>query len=551
MIRYTRTVQENLRFLALEVYKQVEDTLKILEGEDGEVREKIQDREDYIDILKSLVVNQCFARLQDRESTDQRMVDQMRSIDIVANNLEHISDFLVNIVGQTQYLSSINFMQQYQYKPFFSEIFRAMELIDPSLYRQDINRALVICRAEFTLDDLFSEVFHVIMEELRFGRETENLVTTLFIFRYLERVGDALLNIGEAIISAVIGEKLKIHQYQALEESLRSSEMGISRKDLSFQAYSETRSGLRVGKVEEKGERRKAQRVIFKEGKLKKLVEEKEAIENWQRLFPGITPAVFGFHTFGDNGSLLLEYLGGETLQSIILNAEDEIISKALRTLKRTMGAVWEKTMKNDPVNPRFLKQLSERLDDVFKVHPQYRQKSKMEDGRDSFSLEKMLEQAIPLEEEINAPFSVFIHGDFNLDNIIYDPERDKLFFIDLHRSRYLDYVQDISIFLLSLFRLPVFESSERQAINRVIPVAFHFARNFALKHGDRFFEARLTLGVIRSLVTSTRFELNQRFAGVMFQKASLLLGKFLEHADKPWEHFHFPEEVLILEKPE
>ncbi len=551
MMRYTRTVEENLRFLALEVYKQVEDTLKVLDGENGKIREKILDREDYIDILKSLVVNQCFARLQEKGKSDQQAVDQMRSIDIVANNLEHISDFLVNIVGQTQYLTSLDFLQQFEYKPFFREIYRAMELIDPSLYRQDINRALRICRAEFALDDLFSEVFHMIMEELRFGRETENLVTTLFIFRYLERVGDALLNIGEAIISAVIGEKLKIHQYQALEESLRSSEVEISRQDLSFQAYSETRSGLRVGKVEEKGERRRAQRVIFKEGKLKKLLEEKEAIETWQRLFPGITPAVFGFNTYGDNGSLLLEYLGGETMQNIILNAEDEVISKALRTLKSTMQAVWEKTMKDEPVNPRFLQQLSERLNDVFKVHPQFQRSSRNIGGVDSSSLERMLERAVPLEEEVRAPFSVFIHGDFNLDNIIFDPVRDKIFFIDLHRSRYFDYAQDVSIFLLSLFRLPVFDFAEREAINRVIPVAFHFARNFARAKRDSNFEARLTLGVIRSLVTSTRFELDPRFAGAMFRRASFLLEKFLDHAGNPWEQFSFPEEVLIIQKPE
>ncbi|HSV31055.1 MAG TPA: PhoU domain-containing protein [Atribacteraceae bacterium] len=543
---YTRTVKENLRFLVFEVTKQVEDTVEVIKGNNGKLVEKILDREEYVDILKSLVINQCFARHQDPAQLEQKDLDLMRAIYITANNLEHISDFLVNIVGQIRYLSDLAFFQQYQYKPFFQEIFGAIGLIDRALFNRDINQALIICRSEFQLDDLFRAVFHTIMENLRFGRETENLVTTLFMFRYLERIGDSLLNIGEAIISVVVGENLKIHQYQALEESLKSSEISLGSQGLSFQAYSETRSGLRVGKVEGRGETKRAQRVIFKEGRLKKLIEEKEAIEKWHRLFPGLAPSVFGFQRFGENGALLLEYMGEETFQSVLLHRDVQVLDEALEILTGTLRRIWTETRIPDPVNASFLHQLAGRLADVYKVHPYFRRDPEPSGATEIPSYEELLQEAMSLEEQAPAPFSVFIHGDFNLDNIIFNKESRRIYFIDLHRSAYQDYVQDISVFLVSHFRLPVFDSAVRKKLDHSILKCLDFSRSFARDSDDPTFEIRLGLGLVRSLATSTRFELKEDFARVMFRHSRFLLEHILQFMGKPWEDYHIPLEALL-----
>ena len=99
----------------------------------------------------------------------------------------------------------------------------------------------------------------------------------------------------------------------------------------------------------------------------------------------------------------------------------------------------------------------------------------------------------------LTSPFSVFVHGDLNVNNIIYDPEGDNLHFIDLHRSIQTDYVQDVSVFLASVFRLPVFEKKIRARLNFAIMDFFEFSKNFAAIHRDETFEARLALGLARA----------------------------------------------------
>ena len=116
--------------------------------------------------------------------------------------------------------------------------------------------------------------------------------------------------------------------------------------------------------------------------------------------------------------------------------------------------------------------------------------------------------------------------------------------FIDVHRSGQMDYARDVAVFLVSNFRIPVFEAEPRDRINGVIYNFYRFARRFASENGDDSFQARLALGLVRSLFTSTRFELDREFATLMFSRAEYLLEK-LEGHEAAWERFELPEDVL------
>ena len=92
-----------------------------------------------------------------------------------------------------------------------------------------------------------------------------------------------------------------------------------------------------------------------------------------------------------------------------------------------------------------------------------------------------------------------------------------------------MDYVQDISVFLVSHFRLQYLETPVRRRINSTI-LRFHdFARNYAAQIGDTTFDQRLALGVARSLCTSTRFVLDRELARSMFLRARYVLERFSE----------------------
>jgi hypothetical protein len=363
---------------------------------------------------------------------------------------------------------------------------------------------------------------------------------------YLERMGDAMLNIGEAIIFAIMGQKLKVHQYKALEQSLSTPEMQTSISDVTFESIWGTRSGCRIGRIKDVRQESSAQRVIFKKGGRKKIDRERKNIEQWEKIAPGLPPKVMSFQENGRHSTMLVEYLGDETFQHLILNAPDNLFEKAFLSLQKTLKEIWEKTLEEKSVKANFSKQITSRIQDVFSVHPSFKIPEKQIGALSVFSFDERIKIIQEIDRVLSAPFSVFAHGDFNTDNILFNQQLKRIHFIDLHRSSRTDYVQDISVFLVSNFRQSIFESPLRRRLNTVVKSFYRFAQDFARQHDDKSFDARLTLGIARSLITSTRFELDTNFAQNMFLRSMYLLERLSEHRTSPWENFVMPPNALI-----
>jgi len=253
---------------------------------------------------------------------------------------------------------------------------------------------------------------------------------------------------------------------------------------------------------------------------------------------PGLPPRVLSFQEDGSQASLLLEFLGGCTFQDVVLGANQEIVNNALFLVEQTLQGIWDGTRTHEPAKAGFISQLNARLDEVYRLHPGFRQPAKRVGRLEIPSLEVLIDEAAEIDDELSAPYSVFIHGDFNINNIVYDHICQKIHFIDLYRSRQTDLVQDISVFLVSNFRLPFFDSSSRQRLDNAIVQLFHFAKEYARAHQDTRFDARLALGLARSFISSTRFELNPEFAKTMFLRGAHLLERLIRHRTRPWEEF-------------
>lgn len=543
-MRILEGIEENFRFMVLEVSKQVASTLLVLERPDPERIKRIESRDDYIDNLKSVIENACWGRIHAARDANKRTLDLVRAANIININLERIADYAVNIVSQLQYLTDPAFIRRYEYRDAFVDVDKALGLVFSALTRQDVRQALRICRAEFSLDDRFKAAFDAILADLRRGESPENAISCFNIFRYLERMGDALLNIGEAVIFAALGEKLKIHQYQALQDSLGQGDAGPPLSAGEFSSIWGTRSGCRIGRVEEHGPRSKG--VLFKEGAADKLAREKENIERWERLSPGLPPGIQAYQTDGESASMLLEYLGGCNLQEVVLTADREIVENACFLVTQTVGGIWEQTLVRRPASARFMAQMRSRLDDVFRLYPNLARDEKRLAGVSIPALDTLLARAADAETGLAAPFAVFLHGDFNLNNIVYDHTAQRIHYIDLHRSAEGDYVQDTAVFLASNFRLPVFEKRLRSRVELVMARFLEFARAFAAEQGDVAFEARLTFGLARALATSARFEMHRDFAQELFLRGVYLLERATAHAGRPWEGLAFPDAVLV-----
>ena len=543
-------IQKNFNFLITEVIGQANDTFIYLNTFEKKLFDKIISRDDYIDNLKSTIENDCFSAIYCSKEAEQTAINLIRSTNIITANLERIADFSVNITRQVDFLRDRSIWLSFDFIKMCDIILASLKQVASAALNKNIGDALRICKSEFELDRLYKEHFQRIMNELRQGKNIETFITILFIFRYLERIGDSLLNIGEAILFAILGEKIKIKQFEAFQQTLAKSQMKLPLEKLQIHSFWGTRSGCNITKVGTVGLGgiKKGQESIFKTGNPAKIKKEKASIEKWAEIMPGLAPSIFSFHEDNeDNASLLIEFMCGRTMDEIILTADWEVFENAVFHLKQILLQVWQKTKKPGTFGANYMGQLLARLGLISRMHPEYIRNNKQFGSVTVESTNRLVGKCQIVEQLLPAPFSTFIHGDFNMNNILFDNDSKQIHFIDLYRSRDTDLLQDISVIIISNFRMPVFDLPIRQRIHHVIGSMLSFTREFCEKEGDTTCDARLTLALARSFLTSIRFELNETFAREMSLRANFLMEKIICFHEKKclWPDFRLPEAIL------
>lgn len=543
------TIQENFYFMILEVKNQVYNTFDFMNSPEPDLYEKIIAKDDYIDNLKNVIENKCFSKILPSSGLIKKEINKIRAIHIMTVNLERIGDFCVNVAEQMKYLSDYKILYGFDYEEMLTEIVRGLSNINPAMRRNDLSLTLEICRTENNLDKMYKIHFDHILSELSEKRVPPgDYITILFIVRYLERIGDSLLNIGEAILFDIIGEKIKINQFQALQQNLDQTGFEGPISEVDFQGIWGSRSGCRIGRINDKQHNPDSARgSIFKEGVVDKISKERENLNLWQEKFPGLVPKVFSFQQNDpeDKASMLIEFLPGCTLDEEILTAELNTLKSVYADFEQQIAHIWKNTLKKEKIPTDYVEQFSSRMDAVLQVHPEFKGgQQRIQEVRVK-SVSDLLNEAARYEAEHPSPLSILIHGDFNVNNIVYEHRQKTIHFIDLYRSRQHDYVQDVSVFLISNFRMPVFDFNLRRRLNWVTERFYSFARQFADRHGDTAFDARLSLALARSFYTSTRFELNKNFANDMYLRARFLLEKLCLSGNN-WTQFRMPKEILF-----
>jgi len=541
VIDVPESIRENLRFLIVEVESQVSNLETYIATDSPTVGQRIVDRSGYAYNLKMRIHSSCLAHFGARRKDSDTL--PLRAMESIATDLERIAELSRDCVHGIGTISSRRCLRGESYRPLLDRVAKGIRLIESAIHNHDTRRALKIGACKRQMGSAVRKLTARYTVALKKGRNTEDLVAALFVLHAVEQMGDALLNISEAVISANLGQPVNIERYHSLKDSVARLDLD----DATIEQVAETRSGSSISGISADGGE-DGYIAIFKDGQKRKLKVERKRVESWHEIFPGLAPKILSYRNRGQSASLLIEHLAGSTFEKIMLNEPRALLDETFEQLTRTLASVWKETRNKKIVRAHHMDQLNKRLDELYAIHPEFRHDGMAVCGHTIPSFERLLSRAKAIEAKVKPPFSVYIHGDFNVDNIIYDPTEKRINFIDLHRSRYMDYVQDVSVFMVSNYRLQIRDAHLRERILSLARDFHRFSAGFAGKAGDHTFEFRLALGLARSFATSTRFILDKSLARAMHMRARYLIERVLETDPRKAAGFRLPIEEIFVD---
>ena len=543
-----KSIRDNLRFLITEVDSQVSNLQTYFETYSVTVAKRIIDRSGYTYNLKTSIHSSCLGKIAQNKNARSE-ASLLRSLETIASDLDRIAELCRDCIHQVGYLQDTNHLPSTLYVSLLERIAKGIRMTYTAIDKSDTKLALRMGRIEGKLDCAYRKLLKKHSRDLKLKKKkhTEDLITALFVGHSIEQMGDVLLNISEAIISANMGQPFNTDRYHSLQASVEQLSGTDNDSKVVLEKVAETRSGSGISGLSTTDQDGNEYLAIFKDGQKRKVREEREGVENWHEIYPGLAPKILSHHKRGQSASLLIEHLAGLTFEQILLHEPAKLLNQSMLQLQKTLKSIWSETRSKKRVSANYMQQLEKRLDDVYALHPEFRQGNSQICKASVASFDALLHQARDYEKQLNAPFSVYIHGDFNVDNIIYDPMERKINFIDLHRSSYMDYVQDISVFMVSNYRLRVVDPELRRRILDQSQDFYDFAAAYAKKHGDTSFNLRLALGLARSFATSTRFVLDKTLARAMWLRARYLIEIVLATDAKQMQTFHLPIQEIFV----
>ncbi len=535
---------ENLQFLVAEVAAQCVTLRKALTRGEPKQVQRVVDRAGYAANLKERIQANCIEAIADN-GIDERYRLQTAGLSEVAHQLERITDKFRDLSRELLEVSNLDRLGTSRFRTPLTRLRDALDLLaETHLPPTSSDCALTLSKQARGIERQAQKLHDSYVEQLKTERRaTADLSQGILMAHGLRQIGDALMGVSESLLTIQLGQPMKFDRFHSLRTLMEDHpELAGSR----VKTIAETRSGSAIaGLVMEEGEKPAA---IFKDGLRRKLKEERKGVESWHEFFPGLAPRILAYNKRGESAALLIEHLPGMTFEQILVSGSDELLQAGFSALRGTLKEVWNATRSDERVSAKFMAQLEARLPEIRSSHG-----SLIDDGMrigtwKQIPFERLIARVAKLERALPPPFSVYIHGDFNVDNIIYDPEHDRIHFIDLHRSRYMDYLQDVSVFMVSCFRLPARDEAFNERVRSVILEMDRTARRFARRNSDEYYDFRLALGLARSLATSTRFIADRAVVARMLARSRYLMERILDIDPARATNFTLPIKEIFID---
>ena len=137
-----------------------------------------------------------------------------------------------------------------------NEVLATLQLVGHALIARNMPLAKKICATEAELDKRYQETIDEVLGSLDTTANKRDAITFLNMMHYLERMGDIFLNIGEAIVFAAVGARLKLQDYVALADMVTDVDSLPEVEGIQIERIWDSRSGMSIGRVHGRQRRR-------------------------------------------------------------------------------------------------------------------------------------------------------------------------------------------------------------------------------------------------------------------------------------------------------
>lgn len=477
-----------------------------------------------------------------RRKVDGPGFQKSKSLERLSRLLDQLGQACIDVVD-IELLKQVSDKQVKDYAKLVGRLRKSLALVVINPEQANTRQGLKLGRRARKLSSSLSGI----AAKGKLSSPEENQLAGALHFQ-INRMFHLLTEVADALLAANFGPAVRLQNYKQLKDAAHAFTSVDG--DFGAERLALTRSGSTVAALRAEHGTTGEVMAVFKEGEAQKVLEELSGVDEWKRIFPEVAPNVISHHVGQENepASLVIEHLPGRTLESMLLNSEWASANRLLGRLTRTLRKIWKASWTRERPEPGYMEQLRKRMRETRRTHPTLFSPEQRLCGLRRPDLDELTDQVRAMEHQVQAPFSVLIHGDFNVDNLLYDDLKDCIYFIDLHRACYSDYVQDLSVLMVSIYRLPLMDSTARVEMMQLINYLFQFAKRFANSHKDYGFDARLAIALARSLATSTRFVYDKRFATKLALKAGYLLESVARLPAETLETYRLPLEDIFSE---
>lgn len=538
-------VQDDLYFLLNELEKHCQYAELFFKLGSPGLLARVRSRKGYVQTLREKIEIAC-ANMLERRKPGTSYYNQVIAVRSLAYALEGIAFKFLVCVEEGTLNEAYEHPSASECRKLVKRIQRSLRLVKFGL-DQDIRRTgIKLGRRNGKLMALYDEVQAKTLADKHLLTDAQLQASLLCNFA-LKQLAQQVAMVAEALIKVDLGQVATLSNYSHLKTA--SSTLNYDLNDLKVRRLALTRSGSAIASLSHENEAGQQVLAVYKEGDQVKIDEEVQGVAHWRKVDPTLAPDVLAqTPSKGETSALLIEHIPGKTLESLLLEGKAKALQAALNALFNTLNRTWRSTLTKEPAFANFMQQLNSRIKDSMAVHPEFFTKEHSICGHVRPSFDHLMATVGQREANWKAPFSVLIHGDFNVDNVIYDDLKNQVYFIDLHRSDYFDYVQDLSVLMVSIYRLQVLEQKRRDLMMDCAKQIYQFGKRFAKRNNDETFELRLAVGLARSFATSTRFVLDKKLSSRMHLRSRYLLEKLAKIEPEKEVKFKLPLKELYSE---